>query len=89
MTKQVINVGASPNSKSGDPLRTAFTKINENFTELYTELYTVPATSKGAVGDVAGTFAANSTSIYYCSTSYTNGLNDIWVKSPWTTTGTW
>jgi len=35
MTKQTINIGTSVNKGDGDPLRTAFTKINENFTELY------------------------------------------------------
>ena len=35
MAKQVINIGTAPNSKTGDPLRDAFTKINNNFTELY------------------------------------------------------
>lgn len=35
MTQQIINIGTSPNSGDGDPLRTAFTKSNENFTELY------------------------------------------------------
>ena len=35
MAKQVINVGTSANDKSGDPLRTAFQKVNANFTELY------------------------------------------------------
>jgi hypothetical protein len=35
MTKQTINIGTSENSNNGDPLRTAFTKINENFDELY------------------------------------------------------
>lgn len=35
MTQQVINVGAAPNDGDGDPLRTAFTICNENFTELY------------------------------------------------------
>jgi len=35
MTKQVINIGTAANAKNGDPLRTAFTKINANFTELY------------------------------------------------------
>lgn len=35
MAKQVINIGTMADNKSGDPLRTAFTKINENFTELY------------------------------------------------------
>lgn len=35
MAKQIVNIGTSPNQGNGDPLRTAFTKINENFTELY------------------------------------------------------
>jgi len=35
MTQQIINVGTSVNSKTGDPLRTAFTKINANFADLY------------------------------------------------------
>lgn len=35
MAKQNINIGTAPNSGTGDPLRSAFTKINENFTELY------------------------------------------------------
>lgn len=38
MTKKVINTGTAANSKNGDSLRTSFTKINENFTELYTAL---------------------------------------------------
>jgi hypothetical protein len=35
MTKQIINIGTSANKGNGDPLRTAFAKTNENFTELY------------------------------------------------------
>jgi hypothetical protein len=35
MAKQVINTGTAANAKNGDPLRTAFTKVNANFTELY------------------------------------------------------
>lgn len=35
MAKQTINIGTVANDRSGDPLRTAFTKVNENFTELY------------------------------------------------------
>ena len=35
MAKQVINVGTSANDGTGDPNRTAFQKINANFTELY------------------------------------------------------
>ncbi len=36
MAKQTINIGSSVNKGDGDPLRTAFDKINDNFDELYT-----------------------------------------------------
>ena len=48
MTQQIINVGSAANDGTGDPLRTAFNKINTNFTELY---------SRGAAGsdlDISG-----------------------------------
>ena len=35
MTKQVIFLGQTPNDRTGDPLRVAFEKVNENFDELY------------------------------------------------------
>ena len=35
MAKQDINIGSTANDGTGDPLRTAFDKINDNFTELY------------------------------------------------------
>lgn len=35
MAKQVVNIGASANDGTGDPLRNAFDKINDNFNELY------------------------------------------------------
>ena len=41
MGQQVINIGGSANDGTGDPLRTAFTKTNQNFAELY---------AKGAAG---------------------------------------
>lgn len=36
MAQQIINIGAVANDFTGDPLRTGATKINDNFTELYT-----------------------------------------------------
>ena len=36
MAKQTIGIGTSANDGTGDALRTAFTKVNENFTEVYT-----------------------------------------------------
>jgi hypothetical protein len=38
MAKQIVNTGTSANDRTGDNLRTAFNKINQNFDELYTEL---------------------------------------------------
>ena len=35
MAQQVINIGAATNDGTGDPLRTCFDKINDNFSELY------------------------------------------------------
>ena len=35
MAKETIGIGTSANDGTGDPLRTAFTKINANFSELY------------------------------------------------------
>lgn len=37
MAKQTINIGTVANDGTGDPLRTAFDKINDNFTELYSD----------------------------------------------------
>ena len=54
MAQQQISVGSRPNRGDGDPLRTAFIKINDNFDELYaadetfislTDLKTVVAAS--------------------------------------------
>ena len=36
MAQQTISIGTTANDGTGDPLRTAFNKINSNFTELYT-----------------------------------------------------
>jgi hypothetical protein len=38
MTKKIINVGQLANDRKGDSLRAAFTKVNDNFTELYNSL---------------------------------------------------
>lgn len=48
MTQNFINIGALPNDGAGDPLRTAFEKINNNFTQLFeTSYYTSNAYSTG------------------------------------------
>lgn len=38
MAKQTVNIGAAPDDGTGDALRTALSKINDNFDELYTDV---------------------------------------------------
>jgi len=40
MAKKIINIGKSQNKGDGDPLRTAFSKVNDNFDELYSGSFT-------------------------------------------------
>ncbi|NBP56825.1 hypothetical protein EBU71_09925 [bacterium] len=41
MAKQTINVGSRPNDGTGDSIRRAAIKINENFTENYTDIQNI------------------------------------------------
>jgi len=50
MSKQTINIGTAPNAKNGDALRTAFEKVNANFTELY-NIAAADATDRLVNGD--------------------------------------
>lgn len=59
MAKQTINVGAAANDKTGDPIRTAFTKVNSNFTELYNQL----PTSSGVQGYSGGVDAGSAVTL--------------------------
>lgn len=38
MTQEIINIGELPNDGSGDPLRTAFDKINNNFSNIFSTI---------------------------------------------------
>lgn len=82
MAQQIINVGAAPNDGQGDPIRTAFTKTNDNFGELYSRVQTEPpATLVGSIGDAAGMTAYDSDFYYYCFQDY-DGSSIIWNKVP-------
>jgi len=54
MVQQVIDVGSSASDGTGDPLRDAFTKINDNFTELYTTVDNEGLTYGNVASNVAG-----------------------------------
>ena len=54
MAKQTINIGSSANKGDGDPIRTAFTKVNENFTELYDKVTVLENGQIAKVQDTQG-----------------------------------
>ena len=57
MAKQTIDLGTTPNRGDGDPLRTAFRKINENFNELYAGDFAAPdQTASDVVPSVDSTY---------------------------------
>ena len=76
MAKQLIFIGASANDKTGDPIRTAFDKVNQNFTELYSGVLgggasvteSVTAPNSPAVGNLWYDTVGGRMYIYYDST---------------------
>ena len=80
MTREIINVGSAPNDGTGDPIRTAYIKTNNNFGELYARVQTnPPATLIGSAGDVAGMYAYSPAFFYYCFADY-DGSTAIWAE---------
>ena len=83
MAQQTINIGTVANDGTGDPLRTAFDKINDNFTEVYGfdgDITGVTAgdglTGGGTSGDVSLAIANNAIDWNKLSTAYT-GVNTL------------
>lgn len=48
MAKQTVGIGAAPNDGTGDTLRTAFDKLNDNCDELYASKQPITAAVDGA-----------------------------------------
>ena len=96
MAQQLIDIGTTANDGTGDQLRDAFDKVNQNDTELYAAValntaavaanavvaLAAPATSKGVAGDLAGQIAYATGFLYICTADYTTGLVDIWQRIP-------
>jgi hypothetical protein len=55
MTKQVIGIGTVANDGTGDPVRDAFDKANDNFTELYANWEMTVAASDETTALTTGT----------------------------------
>ena len=78
MAQENINVGAAANDGTGDPLRTAYIKTNNNFTELYSIPNAAPPDSLyGQLGDFAGMYAYDVNFFYYCFQDF-DGSSIIW-----------
>jgi len=60
MTQQIINLGTYANDGTGDDLRTAFTKVTANFTDLYTQLASLNGQN---IGSGQGIFSADTAGI--------------------------
>ena len=89
MTQEFINVGDAPNDGSGDPLRTAFTKTNNNFSTLFatggitgiangTSNLQIPVANgaiRMAVGNVANVFVVNSSGTNVLGNSSVSGTH--------------
>jgi hypothetical protein len=72
MSKQTINIGASPNDGTGTPLRTAFDYCNLNFTELYTALgggVGLPGATTQVIFNDGGTNLAGDAGLVYNKTT--------------------
>jgi hypothetical protein len=88
MAQQTIYVGTAPNDGLGDPIRTAYIKCNDNFSELYSRVQvTPPTTPSGTVGDSAGMYAYDTTYFYVCIADY-DATTEIWQRiafdtAPW------
>ena len=80
MTKLVINIGALQNDGTGDPLRTAFTKVNSNFTEVYTALDT-KAMYPSQLNRSGKYLRTDGTSVTFESVSYADLTNKPTIPS--------
>ena len=67
MAKQTINIGAAANDGTGDPIRDAFDKVNDNFDELYSSYVATGSVSVGnatvnsVISNTGGLVVSNST----------------------------
>jgi hypothetical protein len=76
MTIQIVNTGTSANSGNGDSLRTAFTKINNNFRELSDIVGNIDRI-EDVIGNLLSTSTQTGISITYNSTTNVLSLSVI------------
>ena len=75
MSQQYINIGSTPNDGLGDPIRTAFQKTNDNFSQLFPIANVVAIIGNGisVTGNVSGNyFIGNGAFLTGISSTYGN-----------------
>lgn len=80
MAQNIVNIGTGAGTGTGDPLRTAFSKINDNFTELYTGFAGIAGveTAVANVGNVVATsVGANISNVQTITNNATIGTVNI------------
>ena len=85
MAQQIINIGTSANDGTGDTLRTAGGKLNNNFTELYSRVpYSLPIATEITLGGVkvGSTLQINSTSGVLSLNANLENLNNVEIQNP-------
>lgn len=64
MAQRIINIGTSANKGNGDPIRTAFDKVNQNFTEVYAKIVAIEnGTINVVISDVKGSVHADDSTL--------------------------
>jgi len=80
MAQQEINVGASPNDGTGDFVRDAFIKTNDNFTELYASGGSSPFVPMSMMAQGDNEFACFASVIVRPTGAVSNGAPITWEK---------
>jgi microcystin-dependent protein len=84
MAQQIINIGTVPNDGTGDNIRLGGTKINDNFTELYSAIF-----PSGGIIMWSGTIATIPTGWVICDgTNSTPDLRNRFIVGASSDTGT-
>lgn len=95
MAREEFNLGTEANDGTGDKLRVAFNKSQNNFIELYNSvaalttdnighlrMVPLPGSSKGNHGDVEGYVSYDANYLYVCVGTH-DGVTDIWRRINW------
>ena len=78
MARQNISVGTVANDGTGDPLRTGIIKVNDNFTELYTD---APISNTVTVGNTTVNTFINSTAVFIGNSSVNTQINTTSIST--------